>query len=94
MIWAATLANFFLPGLGYLIAVPHKRIQGGIFLLGAFGLTYVEQIAVGMGDPAFWPMFVSVLVMNTGFACNRRRRSWNRCAGSLITPISSPRSAR
>jgi hypothetical protein len=68
MKWAAVIANFFLPGLGYLIGVPHKRMQGGVFLLGAIGLSYVEQIAVGMEHAAFWPMFVSVLVMNTGFA--------------------------
>ena len=68
MKWAAVLTNFFLPGLGYLIAVPHKRLHGGLFLLGAIGLSYVEQVAVGMEHPAFWPMFVSVFVMNTAFA--------------------------
>ena len=64
----AVLANFFFPGLGYLIAVPHKRLQGAVFLLGAIGLTYVEQVAIGMAHPAFWPMFVTVFVLNTAFA--------------------------
>jgi len=65
---AATLGNFFFPGSGYLLAVPHKRNHGVLFLLGAVGLTYVEQVAVGFGHPAFWPMFVSVFLMNTAFA--------------------------
>ena len=65
---AAVLANFFFPGAGYLIAVPHKRVQGAIWLIGAFGLTYVEQIAIGSEHPAFAPMFVTVLVLNTAFA--------------------------
>ncbi len=65
---AAVLANFFFPGAGYLIAVPHKRAQGVIWLLGAFGLTYVEQIAIGSEHPAFLPMFVTVFVLNTAFA--------------------------
>jgi len=64
----ATVGNFFFPGLGYLLAVPHKRLQGAIFLLGAFGLTYVEQIAIGPDHAAFMPMFVTVFVMNTAFA--------------------------
>ena len=68
MKWAAVLANFFFPGLGYLIAVPEKRLIGVPFLIGAIGLSYVEQVAIGMEHPAFWPMFVSVLIMNTGFA--------------------------
>lgn len=68
MIWVATIANFFFPGAGYLIGVPHKRAQGAIWLLGAFGLTYVEQIAIGTTHAAFLPMFVTVLVLNTAFA--------------------------
>ena len=63
MKWIAALTNFFLPGLGYLIAVPSKRLLGIPFLLGALGLSYVEQVAVGPEHPAFWPMFVSVFVM-------------------------------
>jgi hypothetical protein len=69
----AVLANFFFPGAGYLLAVPHKRVQGGLWLLGAVGLTWVEQVGIGMGHPAFWPMFVSVFAMNTAFAVD----TWN-----------------
>lgn len=65
---AAVIANFFFPGAGYLIAVPHKRVQGAIWLLGAFGLTYVEQFAIGSEHPAFLPMFATVFVLNTAFA--------------------------
>ncbi|MEO0602242.1 MAG: hypothetical protein AAF211_12445 [Myxococcota bacterium] len=68
MKWIATLTNFFLPGLGYLVAVPHKRVHGLLYLAGALGLTYVEQVAVGPEHPAFWPLFASVFVMNTAFA--------------------------
>ncbi|MCB9745363.1 MAG: hypothetical protein H6741_27980 [Alphaproteobacteria bacterium] len=64
----AVLANFFLPGLGYLMAVPHKRLQGLAFLIGALGLSYVEQVALGPEHAAFMPMFVAVFIMNTGFA--------------------------
>ncbi len=68
MKWIAALTNFFLPGLGYLIAVPHKRPLGVAWLAGAFGLSYVEQVALGSTHPAFWPMFVSVFIMNIAFA--------------------------
>jgi hypothetical protein len=68
MKWAAVFGNFFFPGLGYLLAVPHKRLQGAIWLIAAIGFTYVEQIAVGPEHAAFWPMFVSVFVLNTAFA--------------------------
>ena len=75
MKWIAALTNFFLPGLGYLIAVPSKRLLGIPFLLGAIGLSYVEQVAVGPEHPAFWPMFVSVFVMNTAFAIDGYREA-------------------
>lgn len=70
MKWLCTVLNFFLPGLGYLIGVPEKRLVGLFFLLGAIGLSVVEQ---GMGLQAALPdafklMFAAVFVMNTGFA--------------------------
>lgn len=68
MKWLAGLGNFFFPGVGYLLAVPHKRVQGGIWLVGAIGLTYVEQVAIGSGHPAFLPMFATVFILNTAFA--------------------------
>ena len=68
MKWIAALTNFFFPGLGYLIAVPHKRIHGLLWLAGVIGLTYVEQFALGPTHDAFWALFASVFVMNTAFA--------------------------
>ncbi|MCA9713576.1 MAG: hypothetical protein H6713_07145 [Myxococcales bacterium] len=65
--WTATLANFFLPGLGYIIA-GQRRVIGVAWLLGAIGLTYVE---FGIQQPLpqlYWVMFASVFVMNTAFA--------------------------
>lgn len=68
MKWAALVLNFFLPGLGYLIAVPEQRIAGVFWMIGAIGLTVVEQ---GMNLEATLPdafklMFASVFVMNAG----------------------------
>ncbi len=68
MKWFAVLGNFFFPGLGYLVAVPHKRAHGVLWLFAAMGLTYVEQVAVGPGHAAFWPLFASVFLLNTAFA--------------------------
>ena len=68
MKWLAALGNFFFPGSGYLLAVPHKRLHGVLWLLAAIGFTYVEQIALGPAHPAFWPMFASVFLLNTAFA--------------------------
>lgn len=70
MKWACILANFFLPGLGYLIGVPEKRLYAPFWLVGLLGLTYVEQ-ASGLEAAlpvAFKVMFASVLILNTGFA--------------------------
>ncbi len=72
MKWVAVVLNFFLPGLGYIIAVPEQRIAGIFWLLGALGLTAVEQ---GMGlqqalPNAFNVMFATVFVMNIGHVIN------------------------
>ena len=70
MKWLCTVLNFFLPGLGYIVGVPDKRVVGLFWLLGVLGLTAVEQgmgLEAGLPD-AFKVMFVAVLVMNTGFA--------------------------
>lgn len=65
--WTATIANFFLPGLGYLIA----GVKGGIaflWLVGVIGLTYVE-FGIRESEPTLYGiMFGSVLVMNLAFA--------------------------
>lgn len=64
--WAA-LANFFFPGVGYLI-VGVKRSLALLWLAGAIGLTIVE-FGIRESEPGFyWLMFASVLVMNTAFA--------------------------
>ncbi len=66
-VWVPTVANFFLPGLGYLIA-GIKRPLAVLWLVGVIGLTYVE---FGIRDPEptlYGIMFASVLVMNIAFA--------------------------
>jgi hypothetical protein len=73
-VWVATVANFFFPGLGYLIA-GIKRDLAVLWLLGVIGLTYVE---FGIREPEpnlYWIMFVSVLVMNIAFAIDVYRLS-------------------
>lgn len=63
----ATVANFFFPGLGYLIA-GIKHGLAVLWLVGVVGLTYVE---FGIREPEptlYWIMFVSVLLMNVAFA--------------------------
>ncbi len=73
-VWVATVANFFLPGLGYLLA-GIKRGLAALWLVGVIGLTYVE---FGIREPEpglYWIMFVSVLVMNTAFAVDVYRLS-------------------
>lgn len=75
MKWAAAVINFFLPGLGYIIWVPGQRVAGIFWLLGAIGLTVVEQ-AMGLEQAlpnAFKVMFATVLVMNLGHAINTLR---------------------
>lgn len=67
MKWIATLANFFLPGLGYILS-GHKRLLGVGWLLGAMGLTYVE-LSIQTPLPDVWKvMFGTVFLMNTMFA--------------------------
>ena len=66
-VWVPTVANFFLPGLGYLIA-GIKRPIAILWLLGVIGLTYVE-FGIREPEPTLYTiMFISVLVMNTAFA--------------------------
>ena len=63
----AAIANFFLPGLGYLI-LGAKRGLAVLWLVGVIGLTYVE-FGIQESEPTLYTiMFVSVLVMNTAFA--------------------------
>ena len=64
---AATIANWFLPGLGYII-LGQRIVQSVLFLIGVLGLTFVEFGIKEAAAGYYLPMFVSVLVMNTGFA--------------------------
>ena len=63
----ATLLNFFFSGAGYIL-LGERRLLGVGWTLAALGLTYVE-LSIKTAAPAFyWPMFASVLVLNTCFA--------------------------
>ncbi len=77
----AALANFFLPGAGYLLAGT-KRALGVLWLAGVSGLTWVE-FGIRESEPTLWAvMFVSVLVMNTAFAIDVYRTAPRRNVGS------------
>ncbi len=72
--YAATALNFFFPGAGYLV-LGQKTPLAIMWLIGAFGLTAVEQshlwMDVGLQDTfpqLFQIMFVAVFLMNTAFA--------------------------
>jgi hypothetical protein len=68
----ATLLNFFFPGAGYLV-LRHRVPLALAWLVGVLGLTYVE-FGIQTAAPAYyWPMFVSVLVMNVAFAVDAFR---------------------
>ncbi|MDH3190159.1 MAG: hypothetical protein OEM39_05920 [Acidimicrobiia bacterium] len=63
----AAVANFFLPGAGYLIAGV-KRGIAALWLIGVIGLTYVE-FGIREPEPTLYGiMFASVLLMNVAFA--------------------------
>ncbi|MDJ0923169.1 MAG: hypothetical protein QNJ77_01300 [Acidimicrobiia bacterium] len=64
--WAA-LANFFLPGAGYLIAGV-KRDIAFLWLAGAITLTFVEFGIRDSEPDLYWVMFAAVFVMNIAFA--------------------------
>jgi hypothetical protein len=67
--WIATVLNFFLPGAGYLVLGHRVPLALG-WLAGVIGLTYVETSIQTAAPAYYWPMFVSVLVMNTAFAAD------------------------
>jgi len=65
--WIPTVLNFFLPGLGYIVA-GIKRGLGVLWLIGVIGLTYVE-FGIREPEPTLYNiMFASVLIMNIAFA--------------------------
>lgn len=63
----ATALNWFLPGLGYII-LGERILQSVFFIVGLVGLTWVEFGIKEAAAEYYMPMFISVLVMNTGFA--------------------------
>ena len=74
--WAA-LANFFLPGLGYLIAGVKQQFAW-LWLIGVIGLTIVE-FGIRDPDPGYYAlMFGSVLIMNVAFAIDVYRIASDR----------------
>jgi hypothetical protein len=77
MKWAAAILNFFLSGLGYVLAVPEKRLLGILWTLAAVILTYVEQFAIDQETNmrAFSAMFVGVFILNTAFAIDGYREA-------------------
>ena len=63
----AAIANFFLPGLGYLI-LGVKRGLALLWLSGVIALTVVE-FGIRESEPTLYGvMFAAVFVMNTAFA--------------------------
>lgn len=81
---AGTALNFFFPGAGYIVVGRDnfKKMLGVIWLIGVFGLVYVEQIHTYAGttdtlqahDPtAFGVMFGAVFIMNIAFAIDAWR---------------------
>lgn len=84
MKWAAALGNFFFMGLGYVIAVPEKRVLGVVWTIAAIILTYVEQVAIDRETNfrAFSAMFVGVFLANTAFAIDGWREAKKLAAKS------------
>lgn len=68
----AAIANFFLPGLGYLIGGVRGTIAI-LWLVGVIGLTYVEFQVQGLDQQLFLIMFGAVFVMNVAFAVDAYR---------------------
>lgn len=75
MKYVATIANFFLPGLGHLIAGPSmdKRILGLPMAIAMGVLTYVELGVKTQAPALYLPMFLAVFLFNTAFAVDTYR---------------------
>lgn len=82
MLWLATILNFFLPGLGYLVARV-KPPWAALWLLGAVGLTIVE-FGIQDSEPDLYTlMFASVFAMNIAFAIDVYRTVKDREAAPI-----------
>ena len=66
-VWIPTIANFFLPGAGYLI-LGVKRVLSLLWLPGFVALTIVEFGIQDSEPNLYWLMFAAVLVINSAFA--------------------------
>lgn len=82
--WVAAGLNFFIPGAGYMYNAKKPLYVSVPLVLGAVGLTYLEQVhKYGDSDQnlleydstAFGIMFATVLVMNTAFAIDAFREA-------------------
>ena len=77
----ATLANFFLPGLGWII-LREKVLLGVAWLIGVIGITFVETSLQTAAPDLYLPMFASVFLMNTAFAVDVWKAARARAAAS------------
>ena len=75
--YVPAIANFVLPGLGYLIA-GIKRGLAVLWLVGVIGLTYVE-FGIQDSEPDLYRiMFGAVFIMNIAFAIDVYREVSSR----------------
>ena len=86
---AAALANFFLPGLGYLINGVRHPLMSLMFLAGVIGLTFVETSLQAISTDLYWTMFAAVLVMNTAFAVDAWREAKVHRAADAAPPLAA-----
>lgn len=91
-VWIATVLNFFFPGAGYLVNGQRKLLGVG-FLAGVLGLTYVELSLKTQYPALYWPMFISVFVMNTCFAIDAFREGRALASARTAQAPLTPRTA-
>jgi hypothetical protein len=78
-VWIPTIANFFLPGAGYLI-MGVKQALSLLWLPGFIALTIVE-FGIRESEPnLYWLMFAAVFVINAAFAADAYRIVGDRAA--------------
>jgi hypothetical protein len=69
MRWIGTILNFFLPGLGYLVAGPGPKRLTGLPMAAAMAILTHVELGLQTAAPAlYWPMFGAVFLFNTAFA--------------------------
>ncbi len=66
-VWIPTIANFFLPGAGYLI-LGVKRLLSLLWIPGFVALTIVEFGIQDSEPNLYWLMFAAVFAVNLAFA--------------------------